>query len=45
MRIGSVKKGCDGASVVAKLVSSLPANTGDTGSVPDLGGPHVPQSK
>ena len=45
MRTGSVKKGCDEASVVAQLVSSLPANAGDTGSVLDLGGPHVPQSK
>ena len=26
------------------VVKNLPANTGDTSSIPDPGGPHVPQS-
>ena len=29
----------------ASVVKSLPANAGDTGSIPDLGKSHMPQSR
>ena len=33
-----------GTSLVAPAINNLPANAGDTGSIPDLGGSHTPQS-
>ena len=33
-----------GASLVALVVENLPANAGDTGSSPGLGGSHMQQS-
>ena len=33
-----------GTSLLAPAIKNLPANAGDTGSIPDLGGSQIPQS-
>ena len=37
-------QGFPGGSVVKKKKKNPPANVGDTGSIPDLEGSHMPQS-
>ena len=39
-----INNNMSGASLVAPAVKNLPANAGDTGSIPDLRGTHIPQS-
>ena len=36
-----IKKACRGASLGGSVVTNLPANVGDTGSIPGLGGSHM----
>ena len=38
----TVKIEPNGASLGGSVVMNLPANAGDTGSIPDLGGSHMP---
>ena len=40
----SLKTTCDGGFPGGAAVESLPANAGDTGSSPGLGGSHMPRS-
>ena len=41
---GGIKKGKKGGFPGGAVVESLPANAGDAGSSPGLGGSHVPRS-
>ena len=44
VRMAIIKKSTNGGFLGGAVVGSLPANAGDTGSRPGLGGSHMPRS-